>query len=468
MNKFFALLLFSFFHHISFAQQDVYLIDYTVSITDSVKTEIEELDELEGSTNNLFLSILQEMENQPVLQAWVGKYQNKIQSNLFEQWIQLTDTKNKTVFRLDAERLRYTKLNFDPENQYTNTIRLDSKENTVIAGFPCKLAIMEINSDENAEPSKIEIWYTEKIPAIVWGDYQYLSKVPGAALKISTGGIAFQAKEISKSTVANGYFEVPNNYTEVADLEYLNTDSFEDIELGEGIIAYFDSTEYLYGLKTQNGVIISEPKFSTINQFINGIAVATNEDNLSALVDKGGNNITDFIYEYISYDPELAAYQYSVDGKMSAMDEKGNPIWENSFEYFTPFNQDYSVASKTGQSGIIDKKGNLVIPMTNKLIIVNDNYYYITDEDKEFKAYEIKTNKFVISGFPYLYITNIENLFKVSEDGENFGLVNSKGEIILPLEYSYIEDFKDGFATAMKNNESEEVTIDSKGEIIKN
>jgi len=47
-------------------------------------------------------------------------------------------------------------------------------------------------------------------------------------------------------------------------------------------------------------------------------------------------------------------------------------------------------------------------------------------------------------------------------------LINSKGETILPLEYSYINPFENGKAIVLKNGESEERVINSKGKFISN
>ena len=469
MKKIFTLLVLVTSFQVSFAQQDVFKIDYTVSIDESLKAEIAGSDSIENSMDGLFFDIMEELKNQAVMQAWVGKDQYKIQSNFLDTWVQITDNNTHTVVRLDSANAKFTKLDFESTNIFSGPINLDNKETEIIAGFPCKLATMEIGSEEeDIEPTIVKIWYTEKIPPIVWGEYQYLREVPGAALKISTAGASFFALDIKKIKVPNNFFEIPDTYTEVDDLENLESENFEDLDLGEDLIAYFDSTAYLYGLRTTEGTVLTEPKFSSIGPFINGYAIASNETSLSAIIDNKGNNKTDFIYEYTYFDPELNAYQYSIDGKMSMMDVNGTPIWKNHYDYFSPFTQNFSVANLDSKSGIIDRNGEIIVPFSDRSILVNDNYYYITEEDGKYNAYDIKNNKLILSGYAYLFVTNVENLFKVSEDGENFGLVNSKGEIILPMEYSYITDFQIETASAKKNNSDEEIIINSKGEIITN
>lgn len=469
MKKIFTLLVLVTSFQVSFAQQDVFKIDYTVSIDESLKAEIAGSDSIENSMDGLFFDIMEELKNQAVMQAWVGKDQYKIQSNFLDTWVQITDNNTHTVVRLDSANSRFTKLDFESTNMLAGPINLENKETAIIAGFPCKLAIMEIESEEEGtEPAIVEIWYTEKIPQIVWGEYQYLRDVPGAVLKISTAGASFFAIDIKKIKTPNNFFQIPDNFTEVDDLENLESETFEDVDLGEDLVAYFDSTSYQYGLSTTEGTVLTEPKFSSIGPFNNGYAIASNEASLSAIIDNKGNNKTDFIYEYIYFDPELNAYQYSIDGRMSMMDVNGTAIWKNHYDYFSPFTQSFSVANLDSKSGIIDRKGDIIVPFSDRSILVNDNYYYITDEEGTYKAYDIKNNKLILSGYAYLFVTNVENLLKVSEDGENFGLVNSKGEVILPMEYGYITDFQNGTASAMKNNSDEEIIINSKGEKITN
>jgi GLPGLI family protein len=467
MKKFISLILLVISSQFLLAQEEVYKIDYTLFVDDSFKSNLQDID----STNenaDLLISMLEGFKNESLLSAWVGKEKNKIQSNYLDVWIQLRDTKAKTLVRLDTSNSTYSTIAYNGEpNLLLKPVQL-STETKTIAGQECKLAIFEFDFEdmEIEETPKIEVWYSEKIPQIVWGEYQYLTDVPGAALEISTSGVSFIAKNVSKLTVPNSFFDIPDGYTEVDSLDPDYSEMFENIEMGEGILAYFDQDLNKYGMKKENGEIITEPIFGSITPFNNKIAIAFYDLDGFALIDVNGKNVSKTNFEYIGFDPELNAYQYMLEGRMSMMDDKGNPIWKNSYEYFTPFTGNYSIISENGQSGVIDKKGDIVVPLTEHIIVSNDNFHYITEEKNEFKAYEIKSNKFVISGYTFLSTTNSENIFKASEDGENFGLINKNGEVILPFEYVYISDFTNGLATAMKNGENEEVTINTQGEII--
>ncbi|WP_313189589.1 WG repeat-containing protein [Sphingobacterium sp.] len=455
MKKLFSFIVSTLLFQFALAQQEVYKIDYSIAVDPAFKGNIEEIQPDDPETTDLFRAVLEAMEGETVLEAWVGKTENKIKSNLFQQWVYLRNTEEKTLFRIDTNTLRFSRIPYIPQNAPEYPVNLDSKETTTIAGYPCKLAVIEIGPEENGQ---VEIWYTEKIPQIFWGEYQYLSQVPGAALKISTLGVAFIAQDISTVQVPDQYFKVPKNYSLVEDFDHILDDKFEDIELGEDLIAYYDSTSFLYGLKSTDGNIISKPNFLSISAFNNGTAVAVDESGTSALIDNKGKNITEYIYDMIAYDSELNAYIYSKEGKMSVMDDKGNTTWTSEFDTVNPFSSDYTIVTLKDKSGLVDKKGKIVVPITYKNLYINNNRYFVVDNDVQSEIYEIQGEKLVLDGYKFLFITEIDGIFVASKDAETFGLLNSKGEIILPFEYSYIT-VSDGVATVLKNGEDQEQTI---------
>ncbi len=465
MKKLFSIVLLALFCKASLAQQEVFKIDYTIAIDEDLKSEMENADSEGESITNMTLSLLEGLAGESVLHAWIGKQNYKIESKIFQQWIQLTDSKAKTSFRLDTEAQTFTKLPYDDEPDFSN-IKFDNEQTTMIAGFPCKLAILEVDADplEDTDPVEVEIWYTEKIPQIVWGDYQYLKQIPGAALRIGSDGLSFEAKTISKEKVANDYFEIPENYTEAEEESY----QIEDTDLGEGIIAYYDSTSMLFGLKDADNNILTEAIFSNVDYFVNAVAIASNEEEKMALIDTKGNEITKFIYDYIVFDPELNGYLYAKDETMSAMDKTGKDLWANSFESINLFSGNYSIVISDDKYGIVDKKGNIVVPTEYSDISANDSKYFIANENEEAKAYEIKGNKLVLDGYTYLHISNAENLFIASKDGENYGLINKDNKIILPFEYEYITPFSEGKALVGKKNSDEGIMINEKGEVVSN
>lgn len=460
MKKLFSLIVSTLLFQFALAQQEVYKIIYTLSLDESFKSNIKELGQVESDETELFLSLLAEMEGKPLMEVWISEHQNKIHNLYFPPTLQLRDTKNKTLFFLDSLSKSFSKEVYAPESEFNLRVNLDSETTEMIAGFPSKLATIELQDDSNAEqPESVEVWYTDKIPAIFWGKYQYLDRIPGLALRVNAFGAAFQVMEISKTQVPENFFDIPSDYTD---------EELTEMDLGDGMTAYYDSTSFLFGLKNPNGEIITQPNYLTIAPFNNGIAVAVDEGNFAGLIDAKGKNLTEFKFDNIQYDPVLNAYLFSLEGMMSVMDAKGNKLWNNEFEYITPFSADYTIVMTSLKFGLADQKGNIVLPLGENVILSNDNKYYVSEKDGLYEIYQIDGNKLITSGDYYLGLSNEDDLFIISKDSENFGLINSKGETILPLEYSYINPFENGKAIVLKNGESEEKVINSKGKFISN
>lgn len=460
MKKIFTFIFTACLFQISFAQQEVNKIDYSISIEESFKEKLKELEANETDPSDLFRTILEDMEGEIVLEAWIGKSANKIKSNLFQDWVYMRDTEAKTLFRIDTTTERYSEIAYLPENIEEYPITFKSEESATILGFPCKLAVIEIFSEDSSDESgKVEIWYTEKIPQIFWGNYQYLNQIPGAALKISTQGVAFYAKNIEKLKVSNDYFQVPKNYSIVADLDPIIDYKPENIELGEDMVAYYDSISFLYGLKTISGDIITEPNFLSLTAFNDGVSIAIDESNTSALINKKGKNITEYIYDFITYDSELNAYIYSKEDKMTVMDEHGKTIWSTEFDNINPFSSQYAIVSNGDKYGLVDKTGKIIVPLTYSSISSNNSKYFVVEENNKSAIYEIIGNKLVTDAYKFLFTTEMDDVFLASSDGETYGLINSTGKIILPFEYELIDVSGDGQVSVVKTGETDVKTI---------
>jgi len=78
--------------------------------------------------------------------------------------------------------------------------------------------------------------------------------------------------------------------------------------------------------------------------------------------------------------------------------------------------------------------GNLVLKKDNKSWIYN----YYSDQ--------IIDDKYV----QYRYIGN--DMYVTSDQENNYGIINSKSEILVPLKYKYIDDYKNNFISYIKDN----------------
>ena len=123
-------------------------------------------------------------EGQPVAQAWVTKEKLRVNNSLFQKSYQITDKISQESYVVYPEYKTYTKTVpatdklLDIEGTYTSASDLPFEivegQSKTIAGYSCKLAKITLALDSFA--THIEIWFTDKLPNLYWGEYAYLEK----------------------------------------------------------------------------------------------------------------------------------------------------------------------------------------------------------------------------------------------------------------------------------------------------
>ena len=460
----------------SSAQQQAYQINYTIVLSDQVREILK--DEATLTDPNIqFLEAISGAfdENNPVLEAWTNEDYFKIKSHLFEPLTQITHREQQQTFHLFAEDSTYIVEEYPAATSiWHESIEFIPGKTQEIAGYQAKLAVLNIDEQE-----KIEIWYTQELPAFSWGEYAYLQDIPGAALRISAAGINFQAIKISKKdNLAADFFQIPTKFEQITPEqhaenisskiqdEYQDTTEHEE-ELSEGMIAYFDKESSLYGLKTETGDIVSKPAFSTLGSFINGQSIAYNEEYLAGIIDKEGHNIIPFEYSYLVYEPEWEAYIYAKDDFMGLVNKKGEIDPNHRYDNLSSLSEGYAMYAVNGKYGLLNKQLEVVVPATYDYIIQYNDTYFIVSEDFESKVIAIESNEVVLAGFTDLYLAGDEkNIFIASQDAEYYGYVNIAGETVIPFKYSYVSPFVNGKALVSLADSEEFITINPKGEII--
>ncbi|MVZ66536.1 hypothetical protein GQF61_11755 [Sphingobacterium sp. DK4209] len=241
-----------------------------------------------------------------------------------------------------------------------------------------------------------------------------------------------------------------------------------DIELGEGFIAYHDSSTFNYGLKTSDGQIITQPIYSSIGEYIDGCFIVVNEDYLSGIIDVNANPLVELSYDELLYDATVKAYIYNKEGKAGLMSKNGKPLWNVSYSSLAPFIDNYAVFSTEDRYGLVDQSGHVVVPANYESIMQFDSKYYVVLSGQHMQVYNLKDQSLIIGDYQYLFLSFIDDLFIASKDGLSYGYVNGNGETVIPFQYSFAGQFIDGVASVIKTGEEEMININPKGEELKN
>lgn len=156
-----------------------------------------------------------------------------------------------------------------------------------------------------------------------------------------------------------------------------------------------------YGYADTSGKVVVPPKWEYAVAFSEGKAIVSDNSN-SSIIDKTGKVIAE------NLGPGTGMYRFnsgrarcrSQDGMYGYMDATGKRIIPPTFDAADDFSDGVAIVSKNGYYGLIDTLGNFLI---------ESEYRFLFD---------------LGDGF-----------FKVTDTIGNSGVVNAKGDIIIPLQY---------------------------------
>jgi len=398
------------------------------------------------------------------IQTWVNNNFIRIMTKGNEDTVQLIDKKNHSSTILINSLEQYVNIYNNAEEEATflefspSQIKLIPNEKKTIAGYPCKLAKIEITNDYSDEPTVLDIWYTEKIPPVYWGDFEIFKKLPGAALEVNISGTGIEATLIQAEEIDESLLSIPENFE-----EYQDTAS--DYDIGEDRTIYYDTETGLVGLKNEEGEAVTEAIYGNIEYFFNGKSIASNANGKYGLIDPQGKVMLPFDYEYLSYSTEDEQYQFSIDDKTGLLDKDGKVLFPAKYESISFMKNGMASVRLNDKYGIIDAKGKLIIPMVYSLIYDFNKTHFITEKDDVYTLRTIQGNKEVAGNYDVLYLTDDPNIFLAAKD-EKYGYINAQGKVIIPFQYAYASPFYNGLATVMLLDSEDVIVIDTHGNVV--
>jgi WG containing repeat len=175
----------------------------------------------------------------------------------------------------------------------------------------------------------------------------------------------------------------------------------------------------LFGLKDETGKIKIQPTYAKLEIITKNSIIAEKESgypSLQGLFDNQGKQITDFIYEELSYsEGKLIGKK---NKKYGALDFNGKEIIEFKYNYNYYFDNGLAnVHTDTGE-GVIDGNGNEVIQPVYKTIFRQEIEDKILLADPKFN-YQKTT-------------------FLTAEKDKKWGMFDTNGKLIIPIEYGSV------------------------------
>lgn len=197
---------------------------------------------------------------------------------------------------------------------------------------------------------------------------------------------------------------------------------------------------YYSGFINEKGEEIIPCDYTYCSSFIDGMSLVC-KNRKFGFIDQKGKEIIPIIYDYLESFEEGNCI-YRKDGKYGFLNKNGESVIPASFEEALSFQEGLAAAKIDNKWGFIDKSGNFVIP--NKYSHVTsfcEGWAVVSQQGKQF--YIDKSGKCVLE-FNAKYLTPFYNGLAIVIDCDidspdlNFGIINKKGEILIPLKYAYI------------------------------
>lgn len=214
-----------------------------------------------------------------------------------------------------------------------------------------------------------------------------------------------------------------------------------------------DADSYLYGYINTDGKTVIDCKYTYLNFFIDGLAVAQNKDGKYGYIDKDGEVVIDFEYDYAGYFSEetglaLVAEGDTEDLEYFYIDKDGEVVIESEYDIADDFYGDSGLAAV----GEKDKK----IPYDSD---PSDYYYtykygFINDEG------DLKID-FKYTDTSYF----CEGLCAVKNDKDKWGFIDEKGRLKIDYKYKSTTDFDNGIC-AVQNEKGKWGYIDKDGDVV--
>ncbi|MDR2282322.1 MAG: WG repeat-containing protein [Sphingobacterium sp.] len=405
--------------------------------------------------------------NESLIKAWVNKTHFRVDNAMMASIIYVGNKNENSAFALLPDSEEYVIIEDGTQNddeEYALPVELVAGKQKKIAGYNCKLATVKVDYGAgDDETTTIEIWYTEDIPNLYWGEFSFFKQLKGAVLSLKLGDYGFTATNIVSENVENSMFEIPDNYTEMED-EGMNG---MNEQLSEDRFAYGDEEGVLYGMRDEEGNAITQPLYTYIGTFSeDNVSIVIDDKEKYGAIDKNGKVLVPCKYEYLSYDEATQQYLFGENEKYGLLHKDGKVYVPAKYDMISFFNQGYATITLNDKSGLIDQNQKVVVPAQHDVIFEYNKNNYTTIEGEKYVLYSIAQKKKIIGGFDFLSLSLDCNIILAQKDGK-YGYIDENGKTVIPFKFTFANTFSDNMAAVAEDENTEDIYyINTKGERI--
>ncbi|WP_333576905.1 WG repeat-containing protein [Sphingobacterium sp. Lzh-3] len=408
-----------------------------------------------------------------LMHAFISKDQMRIENLLFGKSIQISNISEGSSFLLDEINKTYTatelatgKLIETGTNEGDNyaysgdfEISLVPNQKKIIAGITCEKATFNLTGSQDPQ-TEITVWYAPNLPKLYWGTYDYLEKVPGAALYIGSAGLGIQATKVEEITFDKSLFEIPADYEEGEPIE-----EAVDSTLNDHLSWYQDSNTAYFGVQDSLGNKLTPAKYTAIYSYVGDYAIVNDAAQMFGLIDIHGKEVIPCQYESLSLETEGGPVVYMSDLKYGLLDTNGKILLQAKYDFISVPSPEYALFTEGEHTGIMDQKGAVLLPAKYEtisdyrdnlaLILVNQSYQLINKTGHN----QLKTD--------YEFLSFAGERLLLAFNDNKYGYIDYTGKVVVPFKLQNAQAFENGLALVTEDLENF-YYIDAKGKFIKN
>ncbi len=231
----------------------------------------------------------------------------------------------------------------------------------------------------------------------------------------------------------------------------------------DGYVLYLEGDKY--GLFNTSGEIVIPAEYESIEQFSEDLAIVRKMESDAVkvgYVDKNGSLVIPCKYDN-AYAFRYGVASVQLDGKWGIINKKGEIIMPFDYDFIYPCSENsFLVNGKNDSAGLINKDNDIIIPfdyddmfydVKSGLIQVQQN---VTDDLVHNGFFDtsgkevipcIYDGLLVTEGYNYDFVS--EGLITLKKDGK-WGVLNTKGEVVIPFEYEHLSNCSDGRVVGYK------------------
>lgn len=206
-----------------------------------------------------------------------------------------------------------------------------------------------------------------------------------------------------------------------------------------------DETRELYEIKCRK-------KYTYVQRFNKGRAIAQKNNKKYGLIDKNGNELSKFIYDKMRYLGK-GLYAAAKDGKYGILDKDGNIILECLYGDISLRHIGNEIVIEVrdtfGLWGFFDLETKSITDFKYSVInLFNKNGTAQAVEEDENVIID-KTGNTLSKGYSVMYgfCDGLAAVF----DGEKWGYINENGEEVIKCQFDYAHSFNEGYARVRYN-----------------